>query len=297
MVAAAPSAVVAAVAAEPPPRHQADPHERFFASAPGSHHPGPTEGWTLPPGGRTRSYLALLALGAFVIIGLVAGGIWRSQHAVEDLAGPGSNRERRSGWIEGARQASAPAPEPAAPAPAIPAPGPELVPERPLAPRGGGFAAAGGLVKPEAMSSGRDAQNRAGPPIAKKDKRLLDLLDRKQDAAGVAAPAAGELNTGRASLDEATIRKTLADNSGAFSSCIAKAAKSDPRISREKRTQVLELVVRSTGRVSQATLDDPAYAKTPLGLCLGAAARRIIFPSFEGEEILVQAPLKISAVQ
>jgi hypothetical protein len=158
-------------------------------------------------------------------------------------------------------------------------------------------ASAGGLVKPEAMSSGHDAQNRAGAPIAKKDKRLLDLLDRKQDAAGVAAPAAGDLNTGRASLDEATVRKTLADNSGAFSACIAKSAKSDARLRQEKQTLVLELVVRPTGRVSKATLDDPAYARTPLGQCLGAAARRIIFPSFEGEEILVQAPLKLTAVQ
>ncbi len=44
-------------------------------------------------------------------------------------------------------------------------------------------------------------------------------------------------------------------------------------------------------------LDDPARARTALGQCLGAAARRMIYPSFEGEELLVQAPLKLSAVQ
>jgi hypothetical protein len=44
-------------------------------------------------------------------------------------------------------------------------------------------------------------------------------------------------------------------------------------------------------------VEDPRYATTPLGACFTAAARRMVFPSFEGEEILVQAPLKLSAVQ
>ena len=151
---------------------------------------------------------------------------------------------------------------------------------------------------------GQDALHRAGAPIGRKDKGLLDLLQRKGDAPVVATSAGGEpgaghasLDTGRATLDEAAIRNTLAANSSAFSACIAKAGKADQGLRQDKRPPVLELVVRPTGRVARATLSDPAWARSALGQCLAAAAQRMIFPSFEGQELRVQAPLKLSAVQ
>ena len=45
------------------------------------------------------------------------------------------------------------------------------------------------------------------------------------------------------------------------------------------------------------TLADPAWNDSALGKCLTAAARRMAFPSFEGEEIQVEAPLELMAFQ
>lgn len=300
---AAVTTAAATTAAEPPaplPGHHGDPHEGFYASAPGSHHPSQgSEAQALPGEARPHRRFPVVAIGLLAVVGLAAGGLWWVRQAGEGTAAPAPPPAPRSDAGEVA--AAATPPEASTGAPAPPTPGAALAPERPQGSQGSpgsaGGMAPGVVVHSASKPGGRDLQNRSGSPIARKDKRLLDLLDRKQDAPAVAAPAAGELNTGRASLDMAAVQKTLADNAGAFSACIAKEARADPRINKERRTLVLELVVRPTGRVSQATLDDPAWARTPLGQCLGAAARRIIFPSFEGEPLLVQAPLKLSAVQ
>jgi hypothetical protein len=110
-------------------------------------------------------------------------------------------------------------------------------------------------------------------------------------------PAASELSTGRASLDESTVRGALASHASAFSACIARAAKAEPGVLRGRKALVLELVVQPSGRVTRATMEDPQYDRTGLGRCLVATARRMVFPSFEGEELFVQAPLRLSAVQ
>ncbi len=288
---------VATTAAETPapvPGRHGDPHEGFYASALGSHHRSPgSEARALPSEARPHRRFPAVALGLLAVAGLAAGGLWWARQAGEGTAAPAPPPAPRSDAGEVAAAATPPGASTGPPAP--PTPGAALTPERPQGSPGG--TAPGVVVHAASKPGGRDVQNRSGSPIARKDKRLLDLLDKKQDAPSVAVPAAGELNTGRASLDMAAVQKTLADNAGAFSACIAKEARADPRINKERRTLVLELVVRPTGRVSQATLDDPAWARTPLGQCLGAAARRIIFPSFEGEPLLVQAPLKLSAVQ
>ena len=296
---------VATTAAEtlaPLPGHHGEPNEGFYASAPGSQHPSPgSEARALPGEARPHRRFPAVALGLLAVAGLAAGGLWWARQAGEGTAAPAPPPAPRSDAGEVAAAATPPGASTGSPPgastgpPAPPTPGAALTPERPQGSPGG--TAPGVVVHAASKPGGRDVQNRSGSPIARRDKRLLDLLDKKQDAPSVAAPSAGELNTGRASLDMVAVRKTLADNAGAFSACIAKEARADPRINKERRTLVLELVVRPTGRVSQATLDDPAWARTPLGQCLGAAARRIIFPSFEGEPLTVQAPLKLSAVQ
>ena len=71
--------------------------------------------------------------------------------------------------------AAATPPEASTGAPAPPTPGAALAPERPQGSQGG--TAPGVVVHADSKPGGRDAQNRSGSPIARKDKRLLDLLD------------------------------------------------------------------------------------------------------------------------
>jgi hypothetical protein len=263
----------------PPPPAAEDEQERFFRGASPSPGPPASGEWADPPV-PPRSRAALLAAGALVVVALVAGGAW--------LAG---RREAGSGAAGGGDRPPANA-------------GIRPEPSRREAPPGAGVAegtpggapparAAAAAPPPAPGSPARRAPGTGG----KADRRLLDLLDRKEDAALAGAPAAGELSTGRASLDEATLRGALAANSNAFSACIAKAIKADPGLRLQARPVVLELVVEPTGRVSRATVEDPRYASTPLGECFAATARRMVFPSFDGDQILVQAPLKLSAVQ
>jgi len=269
-----------------------DHHERFFASAPGSHRPDAGHG--PPDAARPRRSGRWLALGAVAIGGLLAAWAWWARSRV-DLASPVSVPEI-------ALVAALPPPPSAV----------EVVAEAAATPQGALLnestpvqrAAPATLARGPGPKAAQDSIHRAGAPITRRDRKLLDLLHRKEDVQAVPAAAPGEpgtgrtsLDTGRASLGEAAVRDTLAANSGAFSSCIARAGRADAGLRHDPRAPVLELVVRPTGRVSQATLADPAWNGSALGQCLTAAARRMVFPSFEGEEIQVEAPLKLTAVQ
>jgi predicted Zn finger-like uncharacterized protein len=291
-----PVPVLAAAPAPAPmtPRRAAvaplDEHERFFASGLASPAPDRREEVLFSRAVQAPNHLPAIAIGAIVLVGLMAGGLWMAGRKDGGAAVTGVAGERPGGAGPESLEGS-PRPARAEPIPAM------VGPAAPPPPRRGGPASpAGGRSRSAAAAATRDQVDGSRTGIGKRDRKLLDLLDRKQDAAGVAPPSAGELSTGRDSLEEATVRHALEANSSAFSACIGRAAKADPGL-RHKKPLVLELVVRPSGRVSQAAVQDPQYQRTVLGQCLVAAARRLVFPSFEGEEILVQAPLKLSAVQ
>ena len=206
---------------EAPEHHQH--HERFFASAPGSHHPDAVHGLAPPaavdrPGRSGRR----LALGAAAVAGLLAVGLWGVRSRTE-VAAP-------AGAPEAAVVGSLPPPTTAVDtvmaASAVPRGAVLVEPAQRRAPASPARAAA--------LPASEETIHRAGAPITRRDQKLLDLLHRKEDAQAVAATAVGEpstgrasLDTGRASLDEAAIRNTLAANSSAFSACITRAGKAD----------------------------------------------------------------------
>ena len=269
-------------------------HERFFASAPGSHRPDGLHGQDSLAAARPRRAGRRLALGAAAVAGLLAVGSW--------WARSGGSPAAPVSLPEVALVASLPPPpsavEVVAEAAATP-PGPLLTGPSPVQP-----GAPATPARAPGLTASQDSIHRAGAPITRRDRKLLDLLHRKEDVQAVPGTVAGEtgtepatLDTGRASLGEAAIRNTLAANSGAFSSCITRAGRADAGLRHDTRAPVLQLVVRPTGRVSRATLADPAWNNSALGQCLTAAARRMVFPAFEGEELQVEAPLKLTAVQ
>ena len=287
--ASAPPAPAPRPAAPAPRPPEADGHDQFFRGAPASPELSLSDEWVVSS--RNRRPGVIPVLGAVLLVGLGAAAAWKAARpAAQDDAADGAGG-RRPGWTGGgADQARRAAGAASLPPSSGLAPPPSGAPQRQ---RGGTAGSAGGRAPAGSQAPSRRGDAGAG----KRDPKLLDLLDRKADAALVPVPAAGELSTGRASLDEATLRRALSARSSAFSACIARAAKADPGLRLQNRPLVLELVVRPSGRVSKAAMVDPRDAASPLGACVVATARRMVFPSFDGEEILVQAPLKLSAVQ
>jgi hypothetical protein len=130
--------------------------------------------------------------------------------------------------------------------------------------------------------------------LALKDRELLDLLSKKGDASvTVQDDELGALSTTRGSLDETAVEGTLSRNSASFAACVSRAIAASPD-QRLPATKVnLELTIRPSGRVSKAAVQEAPIAKLPLGQCIAAAAKRMVFPGFDGEAIDIVVPLKL----
>jgi hypothetical protein len=235
-------------------------------------------------GGRRRVLAAATAATlALAILG--AGTLWFRSRAPA-LAPP----RPAPAPVPIAEAAPVPVPVPVAPAPAPdaasaaePAAVPEVASPAPVATRARAAAPAG--------------RARQDLRIARKDQKLLDLLDRKADAAPAATVEPASLDTATAALDGGVVERTVADNAGAFASCVTKAVKANPRLRVDDRKVTLLLTVEPTGAVSSTSLAEPDVERSSLGRCLLAAARRVVFPSFRGDAIDVAVPLALSAVR
>jgi hypothetical protein len=187
-----------------------------------------------------------------------------------------------------------------------PAPPPapvELPPEAPLVQRGAAPPrAVGGPAGFESVGGGaggsdvRDRLRQRNLTIAKKDKRLLDLLDKKQDSALTrsAAVEKTELDTGRAELDTAAVRQTMATSANAYSACVSRSLKENPKLRLEGKRATLMLTIKASGVVRSAWIAEAELDKSPLGKCLVGVSRRMVFPAFTGDPIDVSAPLALS---
>jgi hypothetical protein len=133
--------------------------------------------------------------------------------------------------------------------------------------------------------------------IARKDRRLLDLLEKKGDAAPSGAIERSTLDTGLAELDQPAVERAMAESRPAFAACITRALKADPSLKIDDRKATLMLTVRPNGTVSRAWVAEADLESTPLGRCLVGAARRVVFPTFQGEALDVSAPLVLGAIR
>ncbi len=126
------------------------------------------------------------------------------------------------------------------------------------------------------------------------DKGLLDLLAKKGDVAvTVQDEDAVALATTRGTLDSEAIEGTLSRNSSSFAACVSRAVSSDPEQRLAAGRVSLELTIRPSGRVQRAGVADKAVAGSPLGRCIAQAAKRMVFPGFDGEPIDIVVPLKL----
>jgi len=158
-----------------------------------------------------------------------------------------------------AREARAPAPRPApTPAPAAPAPKPE-------------------------------------PPASPELKKLYGDT-RKTDVGPTAVPTLtrAEAATGAGSgPNQQALAKVVAQSGPAFQSCIEQQLKRTPNFRGGKVNLVA--TVGASGTVKQARLDRKEIDISDLGSCLKSRARRLVFPSFEGEDVEVEIPLVLTA--
>lgn len=141
-------------------------------------------------------------------------------------------------------------------------------------------------------------QRARSPRLARSDQRLLDLLARKDDVAVVAVDAdegAGAGASARSALAPAVAAKVLAGNRKAFDACISRALRQRPDLKLARRA-TLVVTVQPSGVVERAYLAEEEVDRTDLGACIVDAARRMVFPSFDGEPVDVAMPLSLSAV-
>ena len=174
---------------------------------------------------------------------------------------------------------SAAAPSPVSAAPAPPAP------EKPVAQRAGGSA----VFEPGTVMVRRS--HRSGQRLDQKDRKLLDLLARKQDGTAPLEPVEpNELDS--RSLDSNAVERVISRSQGAFSGCVSRASKGTATA--EWRATLL-LTVDGTGEVAGAWVAEADISRTGLGRCLATAARRLVFPAFEGDSVDISVPLVLEA--
>jgi hypothetical protein len=147
--------------------------------------------------------------------------------------------------------------------------------------------------------SAEPVQRAKRPRIALKDAQLLDLLGKKQDISVLPTqPDAHEeedASAAKSALDPGAAAKVVAANRRAFDTCISRALRMNPALKLARRA-TLVVTVQPSGTVSRAYVAEEEVERSELGLCLSDTARRMVFPTFDGEPVDVATPLSLSAV-
>jgi hypothetical protein len=162
----------------------------------------------------------------------------------------------------------------------------------------GGLVARPPEVEPEAAPAPQPAPSPASRLRTRRlsidDRSLLDLLARKEDAKPVGPQEEEAPESERSALDPAAAEKVIAANRRAFDGCVSKALRLNPDLKLVRRATMV-LTVQPDGKVSGAALEEERIARSDLGVCLAEAARRMVFPGFDGDPIEIAMPLSLSA--
>lgn len=188
-------------------------------------------------------------------------------------------------------------------------PKPQAGPRRERVIAGGGAAAVadvGGLAyrepEPEAVGTvapapvaGPPASRAKTPRLARHERRLLDLLTKKDDVAVVPVDDGDGNASAKSALDPAVAEKVMSGHRKAFDACISRALRLKPDLKLARRA-TLVVTIQPSGVVQRAYVAEEEVERSDLGACLVETARRMVFPSFDGEAVDVAMPLSLSAV-
>jgi membrane protein involved in colicin uptake len=133
-------------------------------------------------------------------------------------------------------------------------------------------------------------------PPASPELRKLYGDTRKADVGPTAAPTLARATEPAGSgggPNQKALAKVVAQSGPAFQSCIEQQLKRTPNFRGGKVNLVA--TVGASGTVKQARLDRKEIDVSDLGSCLKSRARRLVFPSFEGEDVEVEIPLVLTA--
>lgn len=98
---------------------------------------------------------------------------------------------------------------------------------------------------------------------------------------------------GAPSLAPEVMAGVIARNQKAFQRCTENELRRNPRFKGGKVN--LTLTIGSSGMVTQARIDRAEIDEAEIGTCLKQSARRIVFPSFQGEPFDLEVPLVLTA--
>lgn len=114
---------------------------------------------------------------------------------------------------------------------------------------------------------------------------------------GIGAPKSGKDDpkpvAEGGSLDQAKVAKVIGDQMKAFNQCVEQQLKRNPSFKAGK--VMLTITVKPSGTVTDPKLNKPDVDSSELGECIKKAAKRMVFPRFEGEEETVEAPLVLTS--
>ena len=133
------------------------------------------------------------------------------------------------------------------------------------------------------------------PPASPELKKLYGDT-RKADVGPTVVPTLAHATAASASgsgPNQQALAKVVAQSGPAFQSCIEQQLKRTPNFRGGKVNLVA--TVGASGTVKQAHLDRKEIDVSDLGSCLKSRARRLVFPSFEGEDVEVEIPLVLTA--
>ena len=136
---------------------------------------------------------------------------------------------------------------------------------------------------------------RATPRLASRERRLLDLLARKQDAAPIGVEDEEAAASARSALDPVAAEKVISAHRRAFDACVSRALRLNPALKLARRATMV-VTVQPDGSVAKASIAEEQVDRSDLGACLANAARRMVFPAFDGDAIDIAMPLSLSAV-
>lgn len=109
---------------------------------------------------------------------------------------------------------------------------------------------------------------------------------RKENVEKLAVDSAGP------GLEQKVIGETFAKNVRAFQACNETELRRNPSFKGGRIN--ITFTIGPSGTVTRATIDRPEIDKSTLGECLKDKAKRVVFPSFEGEAFDVEIPLVLT---
>ncbi|GEM_PF-1178215 len=98
---------------------------------------------------------------------------------------------------------------------------------------------------------------------------------------------------GTPALSQEVMARVIANNQKAFQACTEQELRRNPGFKGGKIR--LTLTIGSSGMVTQASIDREDIDRAVIGSCLKMSARRILFPSFEGEPFSLEVPLVLTS--